>query len=62
MGEYFSIEDVCRGIDEVTPQDIGRLARKLLKEDRRSVVVLGPRPSKQVMQRFRPLFPGRYNK
>jgi predicted Zn-dependent peptidase len=54
LGGYFSPEDVCRMIDEVTPEDVRRMARKLLKSDHRSIMALGPRPSRRVAAELRP--------
>jgi predicted Zn-dependent peptidase len=62
LKEYMSAEEVCRGIDAVTPADIRRLARKLFKPGRASVLALGPKPSKQVMAKFKPILPKRYNR
>jgi predicted Zn-dependent peptidase len=62
LSRYIPVEQVCREIDAVTPEDIRRVARRLLRDGRRSVAFLGPRPSKSVISRLRPVFPGRYNR
>ena len=51
---YFSTEDICRQIDEVTALDLRRVARRLFASKKRSMVFLGPKPSKQIRQKFRP--------
>ena len=55
----FSPEQICKLIDEVTPQDIRRVARKILRHDKRSVVALGPKPTRQVLNRLKPVKPKR---
>jgi predicted Zn-dependent peptidase len=60
FGKYMPVEEVCRLIDQVTPQDVRRMARKLLSGEGRSVVALGPKPSKQVVTRLRPVRPRQY--
>jgi predicted Zn-dependent peptidase len=37
MGKYVSVDEVCKMIDAVTPQDLRRVARKFFKPDRRTV-------------------------
>ena len=60
FGESHSVESVCEAIDAVTPKDIRRLARKLFAGDR-SILALGPRPSKMV-KKLGPEFPKRFTK
>ena len=51
---YFSVADVCKRIDEVRPEDLRRVARKLLGTGKRGILAVGPRPSKKVRQLLRP--------
>jgi predicted Zn-dependent peptidase len=60
FGKYVQVEEVCRLIDEVTPQDVRRMARKLLSSNNRSLVALGPKPSRDIVTRLRPERPRRY--
>lgn len=53
LHEYLSPDDLCRAIDEVTPQQIRRVARKLFSNFRRSIVVIGPRPTASMRKRLR---------
>lgn len=62
LGKYASPEDVCRLIDEVTPQDVRRMARRLLSSSNRSIVALGPRPSREIVKQLRPQRPKRYQR
>jgi predicted Zn-dependent peptidase len=62
FGKYINPDDVCRMIDEVTPQDVRRVARKLLGTGRRSILLLGPRPPRSVAKKVRPQFPKRYQR
>jgi predicted Zn-dependent peptidase len=45
-GQYVPAHEICKRIDEVTPEDVRRVARQLLQGDRRSMVALGGKPSK----------------
>ncbi|MEK6580336.1 MAG: pitrilysin family protein, partial [Bdellovibrionota bacterium] len=60
LKDYVPPAEVCKLIDAVTPTDIRRVARKLLRTDQRSILALGPKPSKQVAAKLRPTVPGRY--
>ncbi|MGZ3709310.1 MAG: M16 family metallopeptidase [Bdellovibrionota bacterium] len=60
LGRYVGVEEVCRQIDEVTPEDLRRVARQILKSDDRSVLCLGPKPSKQITTKLRPVRPRQY--
>jgi predicted Zn-dependent peptidase len=62
LGKYIGPEDVCKLIDQVTPADIRRVARKLFRGDSRSILALGPRPSRSVAQKLRPNFPKKYKR
>jgi predicted Zn-dependent peptidase len=53
FGKYTDVEGVCEMIDEVTPQDVRRVARKIFGSGKRSILVLGPKPSRQAMARVR---------
>ena len=62
FGKYFSVEEVCEAIDEVKPADLKRVARKLFAHGRRSLLALGPAPSKQIAAKLKPLRPKRYRR
>ncbi len=47
LGRYVSLQDVCEAIDQVTPQDIQRVARLLFATPERRVLVLGPKPARK---------------
>ena len=44
LGRYVPPDQVCKEIDAVTPDDIRRVANFIFKENKRSVVALGPKP------------------
>lgn len=50
--QYIPVNDVCKQIDQVTPNDVRRVARKLLKNGSRSVLALGPKPSTAVRRKW----------
>jgi len=52
LKRYVTVEEVCRAIEVVTPQDIRRVARKIFKGDRRSIQFFGPKPSPQMVSRL----------
>lgn len=54
FGEYVPVSEVLAMIDAVTPQDIRRLARKLLRHGTRSIVAMGPPPSPAVRAKIKP--------
>lgn len=53
--QHLSAQDICRLIDEVTPEDVRRVARKLLRSDRRSLLCLGSKPSRALKQKLKPV-------
>ncbi|OFZ21552.1 MAG: hypothetical protein A2X94_05455 [Bdellovibrionales bacterium GWB1_55_8] len=53
-GKHLRVEDLCREIDQVTPQDVRRVARRLIKA-KRSTLFLGPKPSRQLLSKLRPV-------
>jgi len=53
FGRYYSIDEVCDLIDEVTPQDIRRVARKIFGHGKRSVLILGPKPPRSVVKKVK---------
>ncbi|MEK6706492.1 MAG: pitrilysin family protein, partial [Bdellovibrionota bacterium] len=59
FNRYIGVDEICREVDAVSPQDVRRVARKLLRDERRSWLALGPKPSKQVRHRVRPKRLGR---
>jgi predicted Zn-dependent peptidase len=62
LNRHVSVDEVCKLIEKVTPQDLRRVARKLFKTERRSLVLLGPKPSRTVQAKLRPSFPAKYGK
>jgi predicted Zn-dependent peptidase len=50
--EYVGLPEICERIDEVTPADLRRVARKILHSEKASVLALGPRPTKSVRQKL----------
>ncbi len=53
LGKYVPVEEACKLIDEVTPRDIRRVARALIGSGRKSLLALGPKPSKQVQVKLK---------
>ncbi len=47
LGKYVSVEEVCRQIDQVTTQDVQKMANVLFQENKRSLFALGPKPKKK---------------
>jgi predicted Zn-dependent peptidase len=52
LGRYVSLDEICAQIDAVTPQDLRRLAHKLFKDEKRSILALGPRPTPAFRKRL----------
>ncbi|MCM2321902.1 MAG: insulinase family protein [Oligoflexia bacterium] len=52
LGRYVSPEEVCEQIDAVTPRDIRRVARKLLRDGRRCILALGPKPPRELRKKL----------
>lgn len=48
LGEPLSLEAVLKAIDDVRPEDVRRVARRLFGHGERSLLMLGPRPSVSV--------------
>lgn len=44
LNQYYSLSKVCRAIDQITRDDVNRVARTVLLAERPSVLLLGPRP------------------
>lgn len=53
---HYTLAEVCKEFDEVRPEDIRNLVRKLLKHDRRSIAVYGPKPTPGSRKRLRPIW------
>jgi predicted Zn-dependent peptidase len=53
-GQAIPLAEVCRLIDAVSVADIRRLARKLFAGGKRSMLFIGPSPSKQIRTKLRP--------
>lgn len=56
LGRYFPLEETCKQIKAVKPEDLRRMALQLFQNDRRSVFALGPKPSPRVLGGLRPEF------
>jgi predicted Zn-dependent peptidase len=54
LGKILDVKAICELIDVVTPEDIRRVARKIFRHGRRSILLMGPRPSKQVRAKLKP--------
>lgn len=52
MGEYAPAEWICREIDAVQSEDIRKVARKILKPSKTSVLLMGPRPTRNLRTRL----------
>ena len=55
LGQTSNIKAVCRQIDAVTPEDIQKIAQKMFRR-KRSILLLGPPPSKQLKAKLKPQF------
>jgi predicted Zn-dependent peptidase len=53
FGQYVPVDAVTQMIDAVRPEDVRRVARKILGHGRHSLLALGPRPSRSVLARMR---------
>ena len=53
FGRYYTIDEVCALIDEIRPQDIRRVARKIFGNGKRSVLVLGPKMPRAVLKKLK---------
>jgi predicted Zn-dependent peptidase len=56
------VEEVCAMIDAVTAEDFRRVARKIFRHGKRSVLLMGPSPSKQVRSKLKPKILTQYSK
>jgi len=52
-----SIHEACEKIDAITALDIKRVSKKLFSDKKRSVVVLGPKPTRKYVRKLRPWLP-----
>jgi len=43
FGRYFSAKDITREIDKVSPQDLRRVARKLVDPKKMIITAMGPK-------------------
>lgn len=53
FGRYVPVDEVCRQIDLVKPEDIRRMARKLLSSGERSILLLGPKPTPVITRKLK---------
>jgi len=56
----YSFEQACEEIDQVKPQDVRRVARKMFFLRAPSIAVLGQAPTPSLRKRFKPEFPKRF--
>jgi predicted Zn-dependent peptidase len=61
LGKSVRLEEVCASIDAVTAVDFRRVARKTFR-GKRSVLFMGPNPSKQVRAKLKPKVLRQYSK
>lgn len=54
LNKYVSVTDVCRQIDAVSSSEIRGVANLLFEHDHRSMMALGPKPTKTVLKALRP--------
>lgn len=52
---HLSAQELCKQIDHVTAEDIRRVARKLFLTDRSSILCLGPKPSRVLKEKLKPV-------
>jgi predicted Zn-dependent peptidase len=52
--ENFSVSESCQQIDAIQPSDLRRVARKIFSHPKRSILALGPKPSRLVQIKLRP--------
>lgn len=57
LDRYVSVDEVCRQIDAVTPDDIRRMCHVLFKSKQRSILALGPKPSPAVVSKLKAWLP-----
>ena len=62
LGKVVTVQEVCDMIDAVTPEDLRRVARKIFRDGRRSVLFMGPKPSKKVRSQLKPKILTRFSK
>ncbi len=55
LGRFIGVDEICRLIDEVTPSDIRKVARRYFRADRESLLLFGPKPSKQILGKIGPI-------
>jgi predicted Zn-dependent peptidase len=48
LNSYYTFEEICHQVDAVTPSDIQRMARALFHDPGRSILALGPKPSRKM--------------
>ncbi|MFZ9595478.1 MAG: M16 family metallopeptidase [Bdellovibrionia bacterium] len=52
LNKAVTLDEVCRQIDQVTPEDLSRVANQLFQEDQRSILALGPKPHSAITSQF----------
>ncbi len=52
LGKDITIEEICERIDEVKLADIRRIARKVLQVNHKSIMALGPKPSRALRKKL----------
>jgi predicted Zn-dependent peptidase len=55
LNRYVSLEQVCKEIDSVSPEDVQRVAKQLFQDPGRSIMVLGPKPPRSILSRLPPV-------
>lgn len=54
FGRAVPIREMLAEIDAVTPEDIRQVARRYLGQDRKGILLVGPKPAASVLARLRP--------
>lgn len=52
LKKYTPPAQVCKEIDAVTPEDIRRVANFIFRDEKRSILALGPKPTKAVLTKL----------
>ncbi|MBC7692515.1 MAG: insulinase family protein [Methylotenera sp.] len=60
MDDYTTAEELCEEIDQVSAAEIRAVARRIFSTGKRSILALGPQPTKAVKEKLKPNFPKKY--
>jgi predicted Zn-dependent peptidase len=62
LEKVVTVQEVCNLIDAVTPEEFRRVARRIFRHGRRSILLMGPKPSKKVRSQLKPKILTRFSK